>query len=117
MVVNNGMVFGVKVSDYGLKHNKLDYQAMAELVGPHIFNGIVRDRTMNDWKLVNGEFEKTVMADYIISEYGAKFLIGFTDELVFYNSTLDMYIWAVTHWGKDWDKVVSNVKLTVNYSR
>lgn len=31
---------------------------------------------------------------YIISEYGYQFLADHTDEIVFYNERLDVYIWG-----------------------
>ncbi len=105
------IVHKTKVSEYGLKHGRLDYKALSELIGPIIFNGIVRDRTMSDWEVYAGEFYKMILADYIITPYGAKFLKAFTDELVFYNRNLDIYVWATTHWGDDWSQELSNLKL------
>lgn len=106
-----GKVYGVKVSDYGLKKGYLDYRALAEILGNCILNNTIRAETMMDWELVTGEFDSVVMSDYIISEYGYSFLAEHTDELVFYNETLDVYIWAVTHYGTSWDYVLTNVKL------
>lgn len=107
----NGKVFGEQVSDYGLEKGYLDYQTLGRIVGDAICNNIVRDRTMSDWEIVAGEFDEMVMSDYIISEQGYKFLSKYTDELVFYNYHLDMYIWAVTHYGTAWSHVLTNVKL------
>ena len=106
-----GKVYGVKVSDYGLKKGYLDYRALAEILGNCILNNTIRAETMMDWELVTGEFDSVVMSDYIISEYGYSFLAEHTDELVFYNETLDVYIWAVTHYGTSWDYVLTNAKL------
>ena len=39
------------------------------------------------------------MMDLIISENGYRMLKEYTDELVFYNEYLDIYIWAIDHWG------------------
>lgn len=66
---------------------------------------------MSDWEIVNGEFDDMVMSDYIISERGYKFLSAYTDELVFYNDNLDVYIWAVTRWGTSWDYELTDIKL------
>lgn len=107
----DGQVYGIKVSEYGLKKGYLDYRTLSEIVGPCIFNGIIRDRTMSDWEMINGEFDEMVFADYIISEQGAKFLRENTDEYVFYNDELDVYIWAITHWGTSWDYVLTDIKL------
>ena len=35
-------VYGVEVSDCGLKHGSLDYQALSQIVGDCILNNIIR---------------------------------------------------------------------------
>lgn len=104
-------VYGVKVSDYGLENGYLDYKALAEIVGDCILNNTVREQTMEDWEMVHGEFTEMVFQDYIISEPGYEFLKEHTDEYVFYNEKLDLYIWAVTHFGTSWDYVLTDIKL------
>ena len=52
-----------------------------------------------------------IFQDYIISEYGFKFLSDFTDEIVFYNEKSDLYIWEITHFGTAWDYVLTDIKL------
>ena len=46
---------------------------------------------------------------YIISDNGAEILKEWTDELVWYNEELDMYVWGVTHWGTSWDYVLTDI--------
>lgn len=46
---------------------------------------------------------------YIVSDSGAEILKDI-NEIVFYNDTLDMYVWGVTHWGTSWDYVLTNVE-------
>ena len=48
---------------------------------------------------------------YIISYSGAQFLIHNTDEIVFYDNELDIYVWGITHWGTSWDYVLTDIKL------
>ena len=48
---------------------------------------------------------------YIISESGAKILEHHTNEIVFYNDELNMYVWGVTHWGTSWDYVLTDIPL------
>lgn len=50
---------------------------------------------------------------YIISGYGADILQDFTNENVFYNDFLDMYVWGVTHWGTAWDYVLTDIPVKV----
>ena len=104
-------VYGVEVSEYGLANGYLDYHALSKIVGDCILNNIVRAATMEDWEMINGEFKDMVFQDYIISEHGYNVLAELTDEYVFYNEKLDMYIWAMTHYGTGWDYVLTDVKL------
>lgn len=104
-------VYGVKVSDYGLKNGYLDYLTLSKIVGDYILNNTLRAETMEDWEIVTGEFDEMIYQDYIISEYGYKFLAEYTDEIVFYNENLDIYIWGITHFGTSWDYVLTNVRL------
>lgn len=48
---------------------------------------------------------------FIISDNGAEILKDYTDEIVFYNEALDMYVWGVTHWGTSWNYVLTDIKL------
>lgn len=104
-------VYGVKVSKYGLEHGYLDYAALAKIIGDCILNNTVRAETMCDWGIITGEFDDMIFQDYIISEQGYEFLSDYTDEIVFYNPKLDMYIWGITHFGTSWDYVLTDIKL------
>jgi hypothetical protein len=109
----DGRVYGVKVSEYGLKNGYLDYLTLSKIIGDCILNNTVRSETMEDWDMVAGEwnFDGMVYQDYIISESGYEFLVEYTDELVFYNEKLDIYVWAITHFGTSWDYVLTDIKL------
>ena len=50
---------------------------------------------------------------YIVSDDGAEILKD-CNEIVFYNDKLEMYVWGVTHWGTNWDYVLTNIKLDLN---
>ena len=47
---------------------------------------------------------------FIISDQGAEILEDYTNEIVFYNRELDMYVWGVTHWGTSWDYVLTDIR-------
>lgn len=105
-------VFGVEVSDYGLENGYLDFLTLSKIVGPCSMNNYLRAETMEDWEIVAGDLgESDIYQDYIISEYGYEFLSEYTDELVFYNDRLHVYIWGVSHFGTGWDYVLTNIKL------
>lgn len=48
---------------------------------------------------------------FIISDWGARLLQQETSEIVYYNETLDMYLWGVTHCGTSWDYVLTSIKI------
>lgn len=55
--------------------------------------------------------EQEIYQYYIISDSGADILKRETNEIIFYNDELDMYVWGVTHWGTSWDYVLTNIEL------
>lgn len=113
-----GRAYGHKVSEYGLKHGYLDYYTLSEIVGDCVLNNNIFEYAgYGNWALESGEEEdedgyfQEVYQYYIISDSGASFLDEYTDELVFYNEELDMYLWGITHFGTSWDYVLTNIKL------
>lgn len=54
------------------------------------------------------DYEPEVYQWYIVSDQGADILKEI-NEIVYYNSELDMYLWGVTHWGTSWDYVLTDV--------
>ena len=117
IVVYNNRAYGVKVSHHGLQNGYLDCSALSEIVGATILNNNIRTATMEDWDLYSGEWTgDVVFQDYIITEQGAQLLEHLTDELVFYNEELDLYIWAITHFGTSWDYVLTGVELDISNS-
>lgn len=118
MKTYGGKVYGVKVSDYGLQNGYLDYYALSNIVGDCILNNdIMRHTGYENWELACGADEdedgnySDVYQYYIISESGYKFLSEYTDEIVYYNYELDMYVWGITHFGTSWDYVLTDIKL------
>ena len=114
----DGKVYGFKVSDYGLENGYLDYLTLSKIVGDCILNNeIIAATGYENWELVSGDEEcddgeyYDVYQYYIISSAGYKFLADFTDEIVYYNERLDMYVWGITHFGTSWDYVLTDLKL------
>ena len=104
-------VWGYEVSKYGLKHGYLDYLTLSKMVGDCVLNNKITEEYLDDWELISGDYENDIYQYYIISETGANVLMDYTDEIVFYNERLDVYIWAITHFGTAWDYVLTDVKL------
>lgn len=109
LTLHGTKVLGAEVSKYGLEHGYLDYLALAEIVGHRILNNsIIRE---GYWEQISGDYEDEVYQFYIITEYGATFLTEYTDEIVYYNDELDMYLWGITHFGTSWDYVLTNIMI------
>lgn len=110
----DGKVFGIEVSDYGKEKGYLDYRTLAKILEDVILNNSLRSETLGVigiWEVVAGQFDQLVLQDFIISGHGYEILKEFTDELVFYNEELGVYIWGVTHWGTSWAYELTNTKL------
>lgn len=54
--------------------------------------------------------EPEVFQWFIVDEWGAR-LLQDINEIVYYNDTLDMYLWAVTHYGTSWNYVLTSIKI------
>ena len=107
----DGKVFGIEVSAYAKEKGYLDYRTLAKMLEDCILNNSLRSEIFEGWELVHGEVDQAIMQDFIISRYGFELLQEFTDEIVFYNERLNIYIWAVTHWGTGWAYELTNTKL------
>lgn len=71
------------------------------------------ENKIDELKIEQADFPE-IYQYYIISEAGAKILEDYTNEIVFYNNDLDMYVWGVTHWGTSWDYVLTDIKIKLD---
>ena len=69
------------------------------------------DEIREDIEALEDAHYKDIYQYFIISDNGAQILKDYTNEIVFYNDVLDMYVWGVTHWGTSWDYVLTDIKL------
>lgn len=75
------------------------------------------DDKQNELQDDNAELEREqdeqpeIFQYYIVSDAGADILKRETNEILFYNDELDMYIWGVTHYGTSWDYVLTDIKI------
>lgn len=85
------------------------------------------DEKSNDYKVLESEIDEMqsridelqnqqdyppeVFQWYIVDENGADIIKEYTDDPLYYNEALDMYLWGVTHYGTSWDYVLTDVKL------
>jgi hypothetical protein len=114
--------YGQEISEYGIEHNRVDYRTLSKCFDMVLNNNIINSGDCyEEWQIVNGcdyiEEEDEyieVFQYYIISEEGAEILKHYTNEIVYYNSKFDMYLWGVTHWGTAWGHVLTDIKINKN---
>lgn len=111
--------YGNQISEYGREHGFLDYATLAKAFDAVLNNDIMeKTADIGYWDIVSGfraeedgeenDYFPEVYQYYIVSDSGAEILqeIG---EVLFYNDTLDMYVWGVTHYGTNWAYVLTDV--------
>lgn len=59
------------------------------------------------------EYPPEIFQYYIVSDAGARILCELTNEIVFYNEDLDMYVWGVCHFGTGWDYVLTDIPVVL----
>lgn len=69
-------------------------------------NGSIFDEDEDGNEVYNEIFQY-----YIIDDRGADILQQYTNEIVYYIPSLDIYIWGVTHYGTSWDYVLTDIKI------
>ena len=111
-----------KVSDYGKENNRIDYGYLAKQeVDNMILANQFEQRLYDDLLELESGYLYTEDAEYedemvdiyqwyIIDGRSAKRLEKY-DELVFYDTELDIYVWGITHWGTGWDYVLTDVEI------
>ena len=52
--------------------------------------------------------DKEVFQWFIVDDWGSR-LLQEVNDIVYYNETLDMYLWGVTHYGTSWNYVLTNI--------
>ena len=127
---NSKYFFGNKISDYGLQNNRVDYKTLSQafqailnndlmstLEGQGFYfeqvNGII-DNSEEIEELQEEENGGEIFQYYILDDNGASILQEYTNEIVFYNDQLGLYIWGVTHYGTSWDYVLTDIRVELD---
>ena len=120
------------------KTESIDYLELARRVGDCVLNNQIHnssDHEIGEWDVFNGEIDYCyehdtkeeceangsvdgdckheyyeIYQEYIITQSGAEYLERNTNEIVFYNERLNMYLWAITHFGTAWNGVFTQIK-------
>lgn len=115
--------YGNEASEYGKENGYLDYATFSKAFDGVLSNDIIaKTQDIGYWDIVNGsEYDEEsdsyteIFQYYIVDNNGAEIIQNFTDEILFYNEELDLYVWGVTHWGTSWDHVLTDIKLNCGY--
>lgn len=115
--------YGNEASEYGKENGYLDYSTFSKAFDGVLNNDIIaKTQDIGYWDIVNGsEYDEEsdsyteIFQYYIVDNNGAEIIQNFTDEILFYNEELDLYVWGVTHWGTSWDHVLTDIKLNCGY--
>lgn len=82
-----------------------------------ILNNEVIKYEFDYWELENGndydeenDYYIDIYQYYILNDGDAERLKEHTNEIIYYNSKLDMYLLGVTHWGTSWTCVDTDFK-------
>ena len=121
---NKKYFFGNEISSYGIEHNRVDYRTLAQSFDAVLCNDITKlfystiNNEYNEIEYYNGtdyneedDYYYDIYQYYIISERGAVILRDYTDEIVYYLPSIDIYVWGVTHFGTSWDYVLTDIKI------
>ncbi len=115
----NKTFYGNPISEYGQAHGYVDYAALVKAFDAVLNNDIIaKTADIGFWELENGcDYDEDtdcyaeIYQYYIISAAGAEILEEYTNELVWYNETLDIYVWGVDHYGTSWDYVLTEIEI------
>ena len=124
--------YGNAISEYGLENGRVDYGTLSKCFDAVLNNDIMQlTYDIGYWEQVSGTVDNTdeieeleekrdeleeqddepeVFQWFIVDDWGAR-LLKDINEIVYYNETLDMYLWGVCHYGTSWDYVLTNIKI------
>lgn len=116
---------GNEASDYAKESGYLDYATFAKAFDAVMSNSIMENTSeVGYWEQENGiidnyneikeleeSYDQDIFQYFIVSDQGAEMIKQYTDDPLFYNEKLDMYVWGITHFGTSWGYVLTDIKL------
>lgn len=119
--------YGNPISEYGLENGYVDYATLSKCFDAVLNNDIMSlTYEIGSWDQISGTIDNTdyiedleqeqnndkeIFQWFIVDDWGARLLQQETSEIVYYNETLDMYLWGVTHYGTSWDYVLTSIAI------
>lgn len=109
---------GAKISDYGLEHGYVDYRTLAKNIDAVMCNDFMEQTyDIGFWEQISGFSDDPENEDYypdvfqwFITDHAGAEVLEWNNEIIYYNETLDLYLWGVTHFGTSWDYVLTDIK-------
>lgn len=102
LILNNQIINGA--GDFDLYAG--DYVEYYDTNGNEISANEALNMNYSDYEEICKEFYQY----FIISESDAERLATYTNEVIFYSESLDIYLLGVTHYGTPWQGVAANWK-------
>lgn len=90
-------------AEYAEQYDEIEKQIDA------LQNEIAKNEQTRDELEDEQDNEPEVFQWFIVSDRGAEIIQSYTNEQLYYNESLDMYLWGVTHWGTSWDYVLTEI--------
>lgn len=132
-VLNNGIIqatgdigYWEQISGFVDNSDEIDFctdminemfEQLSDAVDNAEFEEIKKIREASEyWENRKDELEREqnepeeVFQYFIVSDNALQ-LLDEANEVVYYNDTLDMYVWGVTHYGTSWDYVLTSIEL------
>lgn len=107
--------YGEQISDYGIAQGFVDYGTVAKCLNAVLCNEIVKLFQTFDFQRIDAIAmggEDAIFQRYIIDADGADLLKKWLpDEILYYCEELNLYLWAITHWDKNWSNVLTYIKI------
>ena len=120
--------YGKKVSEYGVKNNRVDYRCLSSIFDGVLcnnisnmeltlvseckdYNYIDKDGNYTDDCTKSKRQEPIDVFQYIIVSDNAFDILNDANEIVYYNEELDVYVWGITHFGTSWDYVLTEIEI------
>lgn len=97
----NGSLYETETIYYDEDYNEIDEDEAEELRKQG--REVIEEENDGDYR----EFYQY----YIITANGADFLERFTNETILYNEKLDVYLWAIDHFGTGWSCVLTEIEI------
>lgn len=118
---NRDYFYGQTISEYGKEHGFVDYGALAKSFNHVLANEIMT--AVDDWEIISGRDYDEETDDYreffqyYIVDWNGKQILEDAEECVYYSESLDLYVWAVDHFGTSWDYVLTDIQIVDDRDR